>query len=1769
MTTTFNFPNGLDSFDPVLINDITVVNASHVQDLRISVLEIERTLIGVTDIPYVGTSIVSSTDNIVQAIQKLDANITAILIEIGFLGDGYEGYTSRIDQIQTQLIAHRAATGPLDTEGYGVHGVDGQVVGTNNVQILVNKTLDTGTDPSLVGPKVVIRATSADPGLRQLEIYDTSGSLSAWIDEAGNAWFAGNITVDGDEIVQDTQVIQAHLIVDGYTVLGNANQLWTTTINGNLTVNNTNTTLNATNFILNGTNATLGNSAGILDLNYTQATLSGDLTVNGALAVAGLSALGDGSGDPLTVTGDVSIYGDLEVQQSSRLQGDVQLGNNILVDQLTINVATITANVGSGEINLNANVNVSGNISADGVYHRLGQALTAASTIIELNGNTVIAGATQTLDDVNISGSLTVSGGLSFGGNLVASGSVTLGSGGTTLQANMSSSTFTGSGSFGSNLSATGSTTFGSSSSNTHTITGNVSVSGNTSLTGNISIGGGFQNNTYNGALTDHGGVTVYANGDVALDGKLTVKGPIDPISLVIIADALQEAVPVKLFATEADYPSSPSYRIDILGNTYSQGFLRYDTGGYFGPDGYYLTATSSTFSVGNTVAPRPLVKMYSTSFEIHNSGLLDIKGNTRLGTTTGNTHNILGDTFITGTLNVSGSINGVALGELQQDLQNHLIGAPYPAHDAVQIRFTNNSTNIGERPLRDALEVVAGAGWDSSVHDSLLEHIVSTAAHQAQNISFASSNFPLVANVREAIHALAGSGWQLGVDSTLKQHLDNANAHSAIEINYTPTSNSALSGTTVQAALQQASTFLDQYIVVDQESSFRTNLAPRASAPADKTIIIKAAPRGVFVHAQTRTVVSADQIVSFATAPSSGYTSGAPHRRAGVALKANGTFAVYYGPWATSVATLADPFWEAGTLPIATVNLFFNSALAGNIANIAASAVTDVRPLPMGTTGGPIVGTSFDVPSAQALYIGSSVGSNSIFIGGSTSTVIVPGALEIEGITGGTLFQATVGYDTDTIGGTLALGASASSINVGNTNSLTYSAGNLTIEKTIKTNILDVLSYSNNLFLGPSVGPGTISLGDGISTTYIAGTAKVNGYLLFSGTIAQIDVDVPKPMTIGASVGSNTLTLGSASTEIVFLGSPLLKQTLKFEDPGVGTNTATLAAPSGMLSSTNLLLPSTSGTLALTADVPAVFKEVLKEPTGYPNQEDSELLFDPLTRIFTIQPKAPIVEFAYWIRGTEYKKSSPQTVEIPNIDGLYIIYFDGETLVADPVPPDLNLFNGVAFTAVISWNSTQAKAVIFGDERHGMTMDGKTHEYLHETEGTRYQDGLQITNFTLGGSAALDTSAQFGITGGRIKDEDITHTITHSTSPSQPYQQNIATTARLPVLYRIGSGGSWYRDVATAYPLKLSAGTIQYNYNPGSGWTTTPAPENSFVAMWILATNDMTEPVVAIIGQRSDSTLSAARENNLWNSMDIGQFPTPESRLLYRVIFQTNSTYTNVPNAVLVDIADYRTVHLAGAGLSATSDHSALSGLEKDTHDQYVNKYGRAGGQTVFGGTAASNSLTLRSTSNSTKGRVIIDETTASSSTTTGALTVSGGVGIQGNMFTGGYVVTSQIYGGTAASNTLTLRSTTNTTKGRVVVDETTNSTSPTTGAFTVAGGAGIQGNLAIGGAQYVNYGATVTSNYTVGDTDFIVPVNTSSTLSNIVITLPNITAATRGRLIIVKDIGGTTSQLNKAIVIQAAGGNTIDGAASVIIDTEFFALTLVSNGSSNWSII
>lgn len=111
------------------------------------------------------------------------------------------------------------------------------------------------------------------------------------------------------------------------------------------------------------------------------------------------------------------------------------------------------------------------------------------------------------------------------------------------------------------------------------------------------------------------------------------------------------------------------------------------------------------------------------------------------------------------------------------------------------------------------------------------------------------------------------------------------------------------------------------------------------------------------------------------------------------------------------------------------------------------------------------------------------------------------------------------------------------------------------------------------------------------------------------------------------------------------------------------------------------------------------------------------------------------------------------------------------------------------------------------------------------------------------------------------------------------------------------------------------------------------------------------------------------------------------------------------------------------------------------------------------------------------------LPQTTASTSTTTGALQVAGGVGIAGNLNVGGSITGGSVSYANTSSGTFSITNGTGTT---LTVASTTSSSSPTTGSATFAGGVGIAGNLNVAGTitgGSISYSSTSTGTLNVTD--------------------------------------------------------------------------------------
>jgi hypothetical protein len=338
------------------------------------------------------------------------------------------------------------------------------------------------------------------------------------------------------------------------------------------------------------------------------------------------------------------------------------------------------------------------------------------------------------------------------------------------------------------------------------------------------------------------------------------------------------------------------------------------------------------------------------------------------------------------------------------------------------------------------------------------------------------------------------------------------------------------------------------------------------------------------------------------------------------------------------------------------------------------------------------------------------------------------------------------------------------------------------------------------------------------------------------------------------------------------------------------------------------------------------------KQPHGFVDRTSNLISMSGNT--FTIAPTGS--SYDIYSLGTRYTKTSGESISLPNTNGTYYIHFNTDTIVLDYKTTAFNFDSDVP-VAYVYWNSTQGSGIFFADERHGIQMDRSTHRYLHNVFGTQYINGLTISNYILDGDGSLNSHASIAISDGIIYDEDIIITITNSAnpSPSSSFDQVLSPTGQFPIYYRSGVGGAWSSTNNSSYPLKFGT-TAQYNLNTAGTWTTPNTANSKFVASWLCATNQIHSPVIAIMGQMFSSNITQAESDNAWGSLDLGGLPIVEFRPLYRLIYETSTTYTNAVKSRLISILDLRSqLNTVEGGIS--NDHGGLYGLADDDHSQYV----------------------------------------------------------------------------------------------------------------------------------------------------------------------------------------------------------------------------------------
>lgn len=248
--------------------------------------------------------------------------------------------------------------------------------------------------------------------------------------------------------------------------------------------------------------------------------------------------------------------------------------------------------------------------------------------------------------------------------------------------------------------------------------------------------------------------------------------------------------------------------------------------------------------------------------------------------------------------------------------------------------------------------------------------------------------------------------------------------------------------------------------------------------------------------------------------------------------------------------------------------------------------------------------------------------------------------------------------------------------------------------------------------------------------------------------------------------------------------------------------------------------------------------------------------------------------EFHVWVGGVKHVYTDTQVVSVPvPTAGVTVFYFNASGVLSWGVPPIEGLYKRFALVGAVTCNTNTGKKIMFRDERHGNDMDGTTHDYLHNTFGTRWVNGATI-------NGVVDNATDYTtIDAGLFYDEDLP-------CPT-------ASFAATPFWYREGVGGQWTSSAVQNTKLGYQVtGTTRYNLDTGGTWSLAPIGA-SFVIMHIAYGGDAEFPYVKIVGQRLYATRDAARaqleaEITLLN---LSGLPSPELKFLYSMIIHNEAT--------------------------------------------------------------------------------------------------------------------------------------------------------------------------------------------------------------------------------------------------------------------------------------
>jgi hypothetical protein len=338
-------------------------------------------------------------------------------------------------------------------------------------------------------------------------------------------------------------------------------------------------------------------------------------------------------------------------------------------------------------------------------------------------------------------------------------------------------------------------------------------------------------------------------------------------------------------------------------------------------------------------------------------------------------------------------------------------------------------------------------------------------------------------------------------------------------------------------------------------------------------------------------------------------------------------------------------------------------------------------------------------------------------------------------------------------------------------------------------------------------------------------------------------------------------------------------------------------------------------------------------DTNGFPvtQKYNTTLNFDNSTRTFTIA--AISYPFHFYEMGVKYEKETPETLVLPDSEGLFVVYYVSGVL-SYLLNPNTGLVDSLirnnCIVSYVYWNATDSQIVYFGDERHGISMSTTTHSYLHFTRGAQYLTGFGIGNILADQNGNTNSHAQFSVEAGGFLDEDLYHSGS---------AKNIGALWR--IYYQLGANNLRVYE-KTGYAVMTdvdagigSTGRLVYNQLVGNSFQLTVVPDDDFVLCHVIALNcyDNTKKITCIMGQNSYTTVANARDAALVEISNlISTLPFQEVVPIGTIIFQTDTSETNAVKSHIVSVSsginyvDWRTSELSQG--SPASSHPGLTSL-------------------------------------------------------------------------------------------------------------------------------------------------------------------------------------------------------------------------------------------------